>query len=545
MFTTVRRENNEIICRVEKPIKEVMQSLRQQALAHREEEGDGDAVRSSTDTSRWSSPSRQRCDSNRSYYTSDFEDQDDPLTDKAPEVKTSDKWPRANTWGREKGKKSQGPNKQTTDHTASCPFLKLPPIKPLQVSKTGIPSADLTRIRDLKSRVRDLQQQLSEARTENKLLKRLQHRHTVALQHFQDSEGSLSQILSNHSNEARVLQGSLRETRACRDNLARQLKTTEKKLLSTKASLRHLQLLSEDHRLLEREELTFRLTRASAELEDKDKRILDLEKNLELCRASFNRQLATEQRKINEARKVSRYLQEQIYQLNKEIQDRERELETHNIYSHRFQKGPSKKVSESKMVQTDGLVLLPTAAVSLLPLEYTETEEESSVNWCCYNPVQESLVLENPEKEVSANVSLEENQQEETETCSDTSEQSSCSEESPEYQTEEAKEAPQVLAEQKTEEHQSGTSIISQQSLNLTEPKRKGSKLPKNRRTYTFKESIENLHSGRPVYSSVGLSHCQSAESPIKVEVISSESRALGLPAGKSRRGEAGSPQGE
>lgn len=40
----------------------------------------------------------------------------------------------------------------------------------------------------------DLQQQLSEARTENKLLKRLQHRHMVALQHFQDSEGSLSQV---------------------------------------------------------------------------------------------------------------------------------------------------------------------------------------------------------------------------------------------------------------------------------------------------------------------------------------------------------------
>ncbi|KAM6932149.1 uncharacterized protein PEZ65_007366 [Lycodopsis pacificus] len=521
-----------------------MQSLRQQAFALKEEEGDGDAVGSSTDTSRWSSPSRLQCDSNRSYYTSDFEDQDDPLTDKAPEVKTSDKWPRSNTRGREKGKKAQGPNKQKTDHTAIRHFPKLPPIKPLQVSKPGIPSADLNRIKDLKSQVWDLQQQLSEARTENKLLKRLQHRHTVALQHFQDSEGCLSQILATHSNEARVLQGSLRETRACRDNLARQLKTTERKLLTTKASLQHLQLLNEDQCLLDREELTFRLTRASAELEDKDKRILDLEKNLELCRSSFNRQILAEQRKISKARKMSCYLQEQIYQLNKEIQDRERELETHNIYSHRFLKGPSKKVTESKMVQNDGLVLLPAVAESLLPLEYTETEEESSVNWCCYNPGQESLVLEDPEKDVSSNVSLEE----ETETCSDTSEQSSCSEESPKYQTEEAKEAaeaPQVLEEEpKIEEHESETSFISQQSLNLTEPKRKGSKLPKNRHTYTFKESIENLDR-RPVYSSVDLSHCQSAESPIKVEVISSESRELGPPAGKPRRGEAGSPQGE
>lgn len=37
---------------------------------------------------------------------------------------------------------------------------------------------------------------------------------------------------------------------------------------------------------------------------------------------------------------------------------------------------------------------------------------------CCYNPVQEALVTENPETEFSANVTLEENHQEDTETCS-------------------------------------------------------------------------------------------------------------------------------
>lgn len=82
-----------------------------------------------------------------------------------------------------------------------------------------------------------------------------------------------SQILTKHDNEARVLQGLLRETRACRDSLARQLQTTENKLLSTKASLQHLQLLSQDHSLLEREELTLRLSKATAELEGKDKKI--------------------------------------------------------------------------------------------------------------------------------------------------------------------------------------------------------------------------------------------------------------------------------
>lgn len=86
---------------------------------------------------------------------------------------------------------------------------------------------------------------------------------------------------------------------------------------------------------------------------------------------------------------------------------------------------------------------------------------------------------------------------------SDTSEESSCSEESPEQQTgtdcpeeKEASEAPWVLEkEQKTEEHESDVTYILQNSLNTTEPKRKGYKLPKIRRNDIFKQSTENRHS--------------------------------------------------
>ncbi|XP_044209342.1 lebercilin-like protein isoform X1 [Thunnus albacares] len=500
----------------------------QQAFAHRRE-GDSDAVSNSTDTSCWSTPSRLCCGSNTPHYSSDFEDQTDSLTHKTSEAKTSDKCQESKPSGRTKAKKAQGDHKQKTNNTANHQLLKLPPIKPLQVSSPRSQSADLNCIRELKSQVWDLQHQLSEARTENKLLKRLQHRHMVALQHFQDSESSIAQILTKHSNEARVLQGLLRETRTCRDNLARQLQATGNKLLNAKASLQHLQLLSQDHSLLEREELTLRLAKATAELEEKDKRILALERNLELCKASFNRQITIEHRKISKARKISCYLQEQIYQLTKEIQDRERELETHNIYSHRFLKGSNQKGRESKMVQTDGLVLNSTEAASLLELQYCETEQrleeqESSVNWCCCNncPAQESFATEYPETEVSINVTSEKEtgrpgtggldhlEETETERCADTVEQNGCSGENPELQIErdsteeeEAVDAPQELEEEHTEEHEGQVSTILEESLNTTEPKCKGYKLPKTKRIYSFKQTIENLHSGRPAYSSV------------------------------------------
>nr|XP_040030261.1 LOW QUALITY PROTEIN: lebercilin-like protein [Gasterosteus aculeatus aculeatus] len=508
-----------------------MQSQRH--VAH-VKEGDSDVVISSSDTSRWSSPCRLQSDSNRSNYTSDFEDQDDTLTDKGPKAETSD------TCRRKKGKKAQGPNKQKTNHAANCNVMKLPPIKRQQVSKPGILSADLNCIGDLNNQVRDLKRRLSEARTENKLLKRLQHHHTVALEHFQESKSSFSQILTNHSNEARGLQGLLREVRACRDNLARRLQSTEDQLQRTQTGLQHLQQLSQDHSLLEREELTIRLTWASAVLEDKDKRILDLEKNLELCRASFSRQIATEQRKISEARNTSFHLQRQISQLNKGIQDRERVLETHNIYSHRFRKRPSKKERKSKMVQTDGLVFFPTAVGSFPILEYTETEERleelgRSGNQRCHNAVQVSLVIGNPEKEVAEKVSLEVDHPRETETCADTSDQSNCLEGSSGHQTEEecakAKEVRVLEGEQKTEGHESQTFPISNRSLNLTEPERKEYKLSKIR--HIFPQSIENLHNGIPVHSRVDLGPSPTTRSPIKVETTSIGICELCPPAGE------------
>jgi len=97
-------------------------------------------------------------------------------------------------------KKGQGSNKQKTNHQ----ILRLPPVKSLQGSKPRAQSATMNCIRQLRSQVWDLQQQLSDAKTENKLLKTVQHRHTVALQHFHDSESSISQVGVVMSPDARA-----------------------------------------------------------------------------------------------------------------------------------------------------------------------------------------------------------------------------------------------------------------------------------------------------------------------------------------------------
>ncbi|XP_077468527.1 uncharacterized protein LOC144084084 isoform X5 [Stigmatopora argus] len=67
--------------------------------------------------------------------------------------------------------------------------LKLPPIRdPLKLREQSAQN-----IKELKNQNYVLQQQLKDSKMENKLLKNVLHRHSVALQQYQDLEGSISQ----------------------------------------------------------------------------------------------------------------------------------------------------------------------------------------------------------------------------------------------------------------------------------------------------------------------------------------------------------------
>uniref|UniRef100_A0A3Q2PMA2 Lebercilin-like protein n=1 Tax=Fundulus heteroclitus TaxID=8078 RepID=A0A3Q2PMA2_FUNHE len=364
------------------------------------DDGDHEAVSCSTSTSRWSSP---RCDSDGPQYPSDREEAADRTPGDQPSAKLQGSKLSGCAKGDAGGKKGREVRKQKVKHE----IPKLPAIRAPQGSKPTNQSANMTCVWFLKSQVWDLQQQLSEARTENKLLKKAQHRHTVAQQHLRDPEDTISQILAKHNNETRALQGLLRETRLCRDNLSRQLQAMERKLTVTKDSLQHLQQLSQDRSLLEREELTMRLARATTQLEDKDRRIQNLERTLELHRESFRRQIDSEQRKIREARNTSSSLQQHIHQLNRELQLKEKQVQKHNIYYHRIVKGPSKKGTETKLVQTDELVHTPQGLLEGNVLARRESlDQESS------HPERGSSLTEDPKRKLSEDNSLQDDQPE-------------------------------------------------------------------------------------------------------------------------------------
>ncbi|XP_029923433.1 lebercilin-like protein isoform X2 [Myripristis murdjan] len=515
------------------------QNLEQEADGHNKEAG-GDAASYSGDRSS-SSPSSREGNSDGPYYSSDFEDKPHSIKNKIPEAHMEQ---RSQIYKRKKVKKANKAKgqglKQKTNCTANHKVFKLPPIKPLQVPGQRIHSAQTHRIKELSSQVWDLQHQLSGVEAENRLLKRLQHRHMVALQHFQDTENSLPQLLAKHSNEVRALQEMLRSSRLCNNNLARQLRATDNKLMHTKETLQHLQQLSQDHKLLEREELTHRLAEVTAELDKKNRKIKDLEKNLQLCQISFNRQIVTEIKKTDEAIQISAYLRGQINQLTQKIKEREKELEVHNIYSHRFSKGMSKKGRENKMVQTVGLFRLPTEASGHMAIEYSKPEK-----WHEGHQNFGTIAFDYPNLEDSKDdKSEDEDDLDDAEKCGDTGELSSCSDHDSVLQAESNVEenkavgGPQTSEQEKKEESEDLVSYALENSQKTAQPQCKGFKVPNIRHHYTFKQTIENLHAGKPAYSSMRENSYESIKNPMRERDLSTMAcgpSPVSLSAGKTQ----------
>ncbi|XP_034170592.2 lebercilin-like protein isoform X1 [Pangasianodon hypophthalmus] len=274
-------------------------------------------------------------------------------------------------------KRFKGQNRVGQQHRSNrVPVLA--PLKLLDGTSQRIASAHQRHNQQLSNEVWDLQRQLRTTVQENRLLQRLQCRHAAALLHFQDIQGSLPQLLHNHSSEVRALQELLRRAKTHINLLARKLRSTESALLHTRDTLQWLQCLSKDQNLEERETLTQRLTVLTVDLEKKNKRIQDLETNLALSTASFNRQMSSEMRKTMEARDLSRHLEELISNLMQKIKGMEKELANHDIYSHRFLKGSLKKgTKESKFVQTEPLspIVLETPPL-LMQTEYPQKDNE-------------------------------------------------------------------------------------------------------------------------------------------------------------------------
>ncbi|XP_003419071.1 lebercilin-like protein [Loxodonta africana] len=237
-----------------------------------------------------------------------------------------------------------------------------------------IMSARLCKIKELKNDLADIHRKLEATVIENQFLKQLQFRHLKAIGKYENSQNNLPQIMIKHKNEVKSLRQLLRKSQEKERTVSRKLREADSELLKTKDALQMLQRLSEDKNLAEREELTQKLSVLTTKLEANDRRIQSLEKQLRLNKKAFNRQLAVENRKTLAAQTATKALQMEVKHLQQKLKEKDRELEIKNIYTNRIlknlhDKDDYPKVSSTKSVQAD------RKSFSFMSMKHQETQK--------------------------------------------------------------------------------------------------------------------------------------------------------------------------
>uniref|UniRef100_A0A673MYZ5 Lebercilin-like n=1 Tax=Sinocyclocheilus rhinocerous TaxID=307959 RepID=A0A673MYZ5_9TELE len=239
-------------------------------------------------------------------------------------------------------------------------------------------SARLLKINELKNALSELRLHADELQRENRLLRQMQLRQEKALHHYNDTESEISQLLSRHNNETHVLRERLRRSQENQRTAERSLRETDAQLQHCRSQLQKLQQLADDQNLGEREELSRKLTYTQGKLQESERRVKELEKNMELSSGSFQRQLANERRRTHNAQQEVKALQEEVEKLCTKLKEKEKELDARNIYANRMLKASSRKEAENgskrkgrSAVQTSSLDFPspPPTLTNKLPLD--------------------------------------------------------------------------------------------------------------------------------------------------------------------------------
>nr|Q80ST9.1 RecName: Full=Lebercilin; AltName: Full=Leber congenital amaurosis 5 protein homolog [Mus musculus]AAH49101.1 Leber congenital amaurosis 5 (human) [Mus musculus]AAH52060.1 Leber congenital amaurosis 5 (human) [Mus musculus] len=207
-------------------------------------------------------------------------------------------------------------------------------------------SARLLKINELQNEVSELQVKLAQLLKENKALKSLQYRQEKALNKFEDAENEISQLIHRHNNEITALKERLRKSQEKERATEKRVKETEGELFRTKFSLQKLKKISEARHLPERDDLAKKLVSAELKLDDTERKIKELSKNLELSTNSFQRQLLAERKRAFEAYDENKVLQKELQRLHHKLKEKEKELDIKNIYANRLPKSSPKKEKE-------------------------------------------------------------------------------------------------------------------------------------------------------------------------------------------------------
>ncbi|XP_076467153.1 uncharacterized protein LOC143298233 isoform X2 [Babylonia areolata] len=258
------------------------------------------------------------------HYSDDFSDEDPMPVKSAPEKqRTRGKGGRNQGKGRGGRGRGQGRHSQARSDTQ------------VDVVTRRLLSANRLKMNELQNQLEEMKKQMKIVVDENKLYKRMQHKQEKALVKFEDRESELPQMIQSHSNEVRSLREQLRRTREKYEKTDRYLRDAEDELERVNTRAKKYKALADQKDLAERSDLDRRLNNAELSIEEKESRIKELERHLEMLKKNHRHELGIERARSKEAQKQLDDLRETNNKLEVVLREKERQLDAKNIYSHR------------------------------------------------------------------------------------------------------------------------------------------------------------------------------------------------------------------
>ncbi|OXB79525.1 UNVERIFIED_CONTAM: hypothetical protein H355_000341 [Colinus virginianus] len=379
-------------------------------------------------------------------------------------------------------------------------------------------SARLHKIKELKNEIFVLQHKLEASNLENQALKRLQYRHSKAIDGYENSGGILSDLLTRHYSEVSTLRKHLRMSQEEERRASRKLRKVEAALLRAKDDLQALYKLSEDKTLAEREELYLRLSVLTEKMEVNNKRIQEKERQLYIKNIYTNRMLRIPKDEgdsvphdKNLSINASVQVDKQHFRSLLLPQYQTQEAEESPVLLYEEEDPSEDKNQKAKASKAHSDAQRETKKQSTKKIPKPETFSGTPREYLKENkPLKEQTCLEFIKQEERKKDSLKQ----EPKKAEETPLNDSIKEKS---QDEDAVEEKEKMSEQLSKSGKTGSNFLTPRNKTLS----------KLRKEYVFSEATENLHHGLPTsgtksvtcslcnHRHTGQDQCQGAESKV------------------------------
>ncbi|XP_057307994.1 uncharacterized protein LOC130645884 [Hydractinia symbiolongicarpus] len=203
-------------------------------------------------------------------------------------------------------------------------------------------SANRNKSKALHNIIHDLQHQIETLTIENRDLKRAARLQDREIRKLDNAEAELPSLLKKHSSEMFMMQEKFRKQKEVGDKAKQDLKKREDELYKTKEKLRKYEKMAKEKNLAERNTLSKKLEEMETAMEEKNKKIAELTRAVQLHEKVRARELKEKNEKYKKAVDEMKRLEQEQKDLLRRLKDKEKALEITNIYSQRLQRRGSK-----------------------------------------------------------------------------------------------------------------------------------------------------------------------------------------------------------